>query len=537
MTSEGKGALKLEPVNENFTIQVRDDGVFLTVNSLETSEQRPEVGQVLDALAERGVTNFERAKIEGVIRDQNGQPVKIADIVKNKGKADISIMVSRDRMEAFLQIELPEGVAKPEMDTVMNRMREVGVQHGVLTDAVALAIRQPGLRVLCAKGTPAENGIDAKIEVLVDQSQKGRPVELEDGSVDFKNIGMYTDVEKGRVIAQKTPATSGVPGSDVLGNPVQPKHGKDYPLQPGTNLQVVDGVRLVATTGGNLIINNGKMAVSPVLQIASDVDLATGNIDFSGDVVIRGSVQEGFSVKAGGNVDIAGIVSGGCVEGINVTVRLGILGLNKGIIKATGSVMAKFIENATVEAEQDILVNDVVLHSHLSAGKKIRVEGKRGQIVGGIAAAGEEIVVKSAGTTSTIATELQAGVNPKLREEYLGLRKGIKPMEESLDQLQKGLIKLRSVDQSLLPPEKKDLLLKLTRAQFNTMGQVESMRKRLCELETAYEELKGGQVRISDHVYPGVKIVIGSLVKPVQEVVRYITYYADGGEIKIRPFK
>ena len=137
------------------------------------------------------------------------------------------------------------------------------------------------------------------------------------------------------------------------------------------------------------------------------------------------------------------------------------------------------------------------------------------------AAAGDEIIAKTAGTTSTIDTELQAGVNPKLREEYFRLRKEIKPMEESLDQLQKGLARLRSIDQNLLPPDKKEMMLKLTRAQFSAMGQVETARKRLCELESALEELRGGQVRISDYVYPGVKIVIGSLVKPVQETARY----------------
>ena len=96
---------------------------------------------------------------------------------------------------------------------------------------------------------------------------------------------------------------------------------------------------------------------------------------------------------------------------------------------------------------------------------------------------------------------------------------------------------LRSIDQNLLTPEKKELLLKITRTNFLTMGQVETMRKRLTELEIAYEELKGGQIKISDYVYPGVKIVIGPLIKPIQEVSRFLSYYAEAGEIKIRPFK
>ena len=119
----------------------------------------------------------------------------------------------------------------------------------------------------------------------------------------------------------------------------------------------------------------------------------------------------------------------------------------------------------------------------------------------------------------------------------MGLRKDLKVTETSLDQLQKGLFTLRSMDQNQMPPEKKELLLKITRAQFTTMGQVETMRKRMFELEAAYEELKNGQIKISDYVYPGVKITIGSLVKPIQEELRFVVFYAEAGEIKFRPFK
>ncbi len=285
------------------------------------------------------------------------------------------------------------------------------------------------------------------------------------------------------------------------------------------------------------MVVGGKMTISPVLSIKGDVDLSTGNIDFAGDVVIQGSVQEGFFVKAGGNVDIAGMISGGNVQGCNITVRQGILGLNKGIINASGTVAAKFIENAKVSADQDILVTDVVLHSQLSAAKKVKVEGRRGQIVGGVTAAGDEIVAKAAGSSSAIPTELQAGVNPKLRDQYLATRKELKLAESSLDQLQKGLFTLRAMDQNQMSPDKKELLLKITRAQFTTMGQVESLRKKLDELEIAYEELRGGQIKISDYIYPGVKIVIGQLVKPIQEEFRFVVFYADSGEIKFRPLK
>lgn len=524
----------MEMMNGTFIAPDHNADIFLLVAPPENEETSVVVGHKMDALSERIMTGYDCVAIEEVVQDKGGFSEIITEVPENK--ADISVMVFRDRMEAYLQIELPSGAKPPDKESVLNKIKEAGVQYGILEDAVDMAMHQPGLRMLCASGTQPENGSDAKIEMFVNMGNIGKPVVLANGSVDFKNIGMYVSVEKGQVLARKIPATSGVAGMDVLGTPVKAKSGKDVPLQPGVNLQVA-GNTLVAVVGGNLSVAGGKMSISPVLQVKSDVDLSTGNIEFSGDVVVQGSVQEGFHVKAGGNVDIAGVVSGGCVEGSNVTVRLGIMGMNRGKISASGNVVAKFIENATVEAGNDILVNDVVLHSNLRAGNTIRVEGKRGQIVGGMMAAGNEIIAKIAGAESTIVTELQVGVNPKLRTEYCCIRKDLKPLEASLDQLQKGLIMIHSIDQSQLTPEKKEMLLKLTRTKFVVAGQVEAKKNRLCELEVALGELKGGQIRIADYVFPGVKLVIGSLMRPIQDITRYVSYYADEGDIRIRPYK
>ncbi len=527
----------MEVNSELFSVQVLEEGVFLVVAMPSEGGPAIEMGQVLDYLAAQQIVEYNRLAVEEAVRSHSSSPVKIADSQKAKPEAQISVIVARDRMEAFLQIDLPNGAVKPDIETVRHQIEKAGITTGILEESVQSALRQPGIRIVCAKGCLPENGTDARIETYVDLEHRGKPAEMQDGGVDFKNLGIYINVEKGQVLAVKVPATSGTPGTDVCGNLIPSRAGKDLVLHPGANIHIVDGTKLVAAAGGNLMVTGGRMSISPILQIKGNVDLSTGNIDFAGDVVVQGSVTEGFSVKAGGNVDIVGMVSGGSVQGVNVTVRQGIVGLNKGVIAATGSVTAKFVENAKVTADQDIFISDVVLHSQLSAGKKIKVEGRRGQIVGGVLSAGDEIIAKSAGSTSTTPTDLQAGVNPKLREEYMGLRKELKTTETSLDQLQKGLFTLRSMDQNQMPPEKKELLLKITRAQFTTMGQVETMRKRLCELESAYEELKNGQIKISDYVYPGVKITIGSLVKPIQEELRFVVFYAEAGEIKFRPFK
>ena len=63
------------------------------------------------------------------------------------------------------------------------------------------------------------------------------------------------------------------------------------------------------------------------------------------------------------------------------------------------------------------------------------------------------------------------------------------------------------------------------------------MRKRNSQIDTAFEEMHCGRIKISDTVFPGVKIVIGTEVKLIRENLNFVTFYTEEGEIKISPFK
>jgi hypothetical protein len=57
-----------------------------------------------------------------------------------------------------------------------------------------------------------------------------------------------------------------------------------------------------------------KVSVLPELAHAGDVDLASGNIVFKGDILIAGNVTERMAVEAGGNVRVGGLISGARVQ-------------------------------------------------------------------------------------------------------------------------------------------------------------------------------------------------------------------------------
>lgn len=521
----------------SYTISVEEEGIFICIHPPVGGGNPVKETAVIEELQSKAVSEFDRSALLRAVKEASGMAVKIAEVPKTVAEPEVQVIVTRDRMEAALTILRPSGSRELTMEEMIEAIKKSGVIFGLNQTAITQAYNNPGIRVVCANGQPQVDGADAKIKYHVDTENKGKPVEQEDGKVDFKNLNLFTIVQAGELLAEKIPATPGIPGIDVLGQPVFAKPGKDMPMPIGKNVQVIDHTNIVSMIAGQVQIVNNKISVVPVIEIKGDVDLSTGNIEFVGTVIVRGSVQAGFFIKAEGDVEIYGTVSGGTVEGKNVTIKMGIQGMHRGYIKASEDVFAKFIENATVYAGRDVVVSDVILHSRISAGKQVVVEGKRGLITGGTVMAAEEIRAKSVGTHMAISTELEVGVNPMLREEYQHIRREIKKVEVSLEQTQKALSILRSMNQSTMPQDKREMLLKLTKAQFHLVGQVENMRTRMKEIEAAFEEMRLGRIRVAEALYPGVKVVIGTIVKPIRETLKFVSLYAEDGEVKIGTFK
>lgn len=521
-----------------YTITVAEDGVYLLVKPPQGRGKAVSDAVVMRDLQARDIAEVERALLLRTLKEAKGEAVKIAPPPAPPAEPEIAIDISRDKMTATMTIVAAKNARPVTLEEVRARVDAVGITHGVDERKIAEALARPGWHVTFAQGTPAENGQDGRVKYTVDMDKAGRPAEREDGTVNFKDLQMFLTVRSGQVLAERVPATAGRDGCDILGHPVAAKPGKEAVIPCGKNVTLQDGgARAVAAIDGQITRINGRLTVLPVIVIAHDVDLSTGNVDFVGSVVVRGSVQPGFTVKAGGNVEVGGTVSGATVIGNNIVVRMGIQGMNKGEIIARDSVTAKFIENATIRAGKDIIVSEAVMHCHVSAGKKVTVNGRRGLIVGGVVSAGEEIHAKVIGSPLATPTVLQAGVNPALREEYAAAKKELQQLEFKLDQTQKALNILRVMERTKLSGDKQEMLLRLTKANFHLLGQTEALRNRIAEIELAVADLRAGRIKVADLLHSGVKLVIGNATKTVRDVVKYATIYAEDGEVKIGAYK
>ena len=91
-----------------------------------------------------------------------------------------------------------------------------------------------------------------------------------------------------------------------------------------------------------------------------------------------------------------------------------------------------------------------------------------------------------------------------------------------------------------LPPEKRELLGKLTRASLKLKNELKPVQDRLAQMTASEEETrKHHQAKISvvGTMYPGVKVAIRNAKRNIVEEMRYVTLTERNSEIKTSSFK
>lgn len=468
-------------------------------------------------------------------KSQDGQAPKPAD-------GECLVRLSSDKMEAYLQVIPPQGGSPVTVEKAMEALKAAGVVHGVDPQAVAWAVEAAARAgageaplpdaFLVARGTPPVHGTDGRVEYAIDfLSGRGVPGLTEDDRADFFNLNLVCNVEKGQLLATRIPAIKGIPGRTVTDQALPARDGKEAPFRAGKGAVVDEsGVRIVADINGHVTLIQGLISVLPVYEVKGDVGPATGNINFVGTVVVRGSVLSGFCVRAEQDVEIHGSVDGGVVEaGGNVTVRYGVQGGGKGGIKAGGNVVAKFIENAWVHAGGDIGVAQGILHSQLKSGRKVQASGRRGSIIGGSVRAKEEVIARVLGSPFATPTEIEVGASPDLREELDAIRKSLLEAEDNLKKAEQAikLLKEAEAQAGTLPPARKEMLLKAVRTQYHLTAQRENLLARKSEKEGELAQAIKGKVRVEGSALPGVRIIIGPETYTVSDVIYKTVFYVN----------
>ncbi|MDO3410674.1 FapA family protein [Saccharibacillus sp. CPCC 101409] len=449
----------------------------------------------------------------------------------------LAVTFEASKMSARLRFTKPEeGFACTE-EALKRFLQDHDVRFGLLDDAIRQFVASPERfffeEVEIARGTPAIDGKNGTIEFMFDKDDEARPMEKEDGRVDYKELIRLKNVGKGQLLARRHPAEPGTPGKAVTGEEVPFKAGKEARFKIGKNVVTDERhTSLYATIEGMVSqTDNGKINVFNVYEVHGDVDYGSGNVDFVGTVVIRGSVLPGFRVKAAGDIRVQGGVEGAelFADG-SIEIAGGIIGYHKGIVKAGANVKSSFIQDGNVEAGGDVIVSQSIMHSEVRAGQNVVCSGTKGLIVGGNVQAGDGVTARTIGNTMATATSIEVGVLPHLRNELADLHKR---MRETAETMQKTTQALALLDQMALAgnlaPDKVALRLKLSVTKRQQDHDRSEVKERIFEIEQVLEDTERAKVVVSGTIYSGAKIVIGRYTKFLKEQASRVTFrYAEG---------
>ncbi|MDW7676002.1 MAG: FapA family protein, partial [Bacillota bacterium] len=341
------------------------------------------------------------------------------------------------------------------------------------------------------------------------------------------------------VLAIKSAATPGEAGTNIMGEPIPARPGKDTPIVKGQGVEIInEGTVAVATLDGQPLIKDKSIHVLQIFEHLGDVDFSSGNLDFVGSIIIRGGVKNGFTVTAEGDVEVYDIVEGGNIKaGGSVQVKKGIQGRGKGNVEAEGDIVTKYIENCNVICNKSIY-SEAIMHSNVTAKQNIIVAGKKGLLVGGICCAGEAIRAKTIGSSLATNTVIEVGVTPKLRKEYNETKHQLKEIESNLEKTKKALLLLKKLESQSesFSNDKQIMLLKVSNTHQQLEQMLDNIKQKKIAMDKMISEYKNGKLEAINNIYPGVSITIGRSILNITDELKMITLMEEAGEIKIAPY-
>lgn len=523
----------------DYEILYKEDGVYLFIRD-NIKNKLDILPDIFSDIKRREIENCNLKLIEEELKLNNSSFIKFAPPQTEKLiDGGIDIFISPDKMEGYIILYPPIGGNDISFDSALKKINEK-IKYGLDINKLRNIIdkRIYGKKICIAKGKKPIDGKDGYIHYKFNTKTNFTPKINEDGSVDFRNLGLIVNVKKGDILAEIINPQKGEDGFNVVGEKIPHKVGKKTIPKYGKNVIITnDGLYLVSEIDGQVLLEGNKVIVKEIYEVKGDVDNSTGNIVFNGTIRIDGCVRTGFSLEAKGDIEVKGVVEGAKINSDgNIILNSGIQGYNKANINSRGNVIAKYIENSVINCE-GIVTTDAIMHSEVYSNDCINVEGKKGLIVGGTCRATNEINAKTIGSSMATVTNIEVGIDPGLKIKYEELSNKSKEINNSLDKIEKSVKVLdRLAKANKLDKKKQDLYLKLINTKKQLLIRNNILIREKAELSKRIDKLSNGKVRVKNTIYPGVKITVGKNSMFVREELKNCTIYNERNEIKIGPY-
>lgn len=450
------------------------------------------------------------------------------EIAKKETESLIEVSVSDDKKQGFIKLEKQaEGSTVFTKEQLIAALQKEKITHGIIDSAIEKLAQRPifNIRIKVAEATAPIDGEDGVVKLLVKKDAEYKPEYSEDETVDYKNLDYFQMVKKGQILCEIIKETPGIDGKDLYGQVIPAHKGRKPQVPAGKNTSLTaDESKLMAECDGIIKFVN-TINIDEMMHIRNNIDFSTGNINFPGDVTIDGDVSSGFSVKAGGNLIIKGVVEDAKIAAAgNVVIAKGIYGGSMGEVIVGKDLRCNYIENAILHVDGDITV-DYIIDGKITCKGNIYLSGTKELIVGGEIQLMGELVARDIGNDREYPTIIRI-LGEKIidQDEIERLRT---KEEQARQQLQEINEKETQINGLLLAQEKKDMLNRnhnspameqigtlkkqIDRQALLLKKEIEEIEKAIIHVEKKASVSYYGSVSAKRKLYRGTRIYFGDM--------------------------
>lgn len=445
---------------------------------------------------------------------------------------DYLLRISETRMEAFLIL-----YRRFSEKEIRGLLQENGIVYGIKEKALEELARgeQKYEEVFVAQGTAKKDGRDGYFEYHFNPNPETMPIILPDGSVDYNVLGKMELVTKGQLLVTYHAVLPAVAGRDVQGNIMEAYEGKDLPPLQCKRCELDEkGVQYYASTEGNVTLEGRCLTVTPIYAIDGNLDAATGDVDFHGDVFVQGNVFAGVTLKTTGSITVNGHVeTAHLYAGKDVILKNGMQGSGNGVIRAGRNVMARFLEQTQVYAGNEVNTG-AILNCEVEAGQNVVIAGNRGTIIGGSVTAVEQITAASIGNRAGVTTKLVIGLDCEFKEKMGEIDRLTDEYEENMRDAEKALNRIAyQLKTQPATPEINQQKAEQMRRKINYQLKLKEITAKREQLIDINRRSADGKIVVNGTSNVGCVIVINGVREALHSEYRDVTYKKGRQEVRI----
>ncbi len=459
-----------------------------------------------------------------------------------EAKERIMIDISEDELKAHLTLCVEEGeLSGPGkanlFKEIMRKLNEKGITFGI-KNHVLLGNLQNNSRILVAEGIAPVAGKDSEIRMY--EMGDVKPEVKEDGNVDHYELNLINRVNTGDWLGERTDPREGSPGKTVRGSTVLSASGNLLPLFYDRNtvkeVHANGKTTLYARINGAVHYDGERISVSNHLEITSNVDFKTGNIDFDGFLTVKGSIEDSFSVEASKDIEILGDFGLGSVKGIesregSIFIKGGIAGKNKAVIRSRKNIYTKFVSDTTILCEGSVHVGFYCINSTIKA-KEVILDSPRSQIIGGCIEAEIKVSAAIIGSPSEKRTTVIVnGFNRK------ALKSNVDKLSETIETVKADLAKAKQevavyTSTSGLSKEQVATFERIQGNYFETRDRLKLLEEERKTLAGYLKTMGEGEISVLKKIFPNTILEIKGTPKEISKPLLGTKFYAQDGQIK-----